>query len=129
MSLEGTVQNGVIVPDADALPLPDGTRVEYAPRTGMEPAINKTPGVVGGDACIRRTRIPVWLLVSLRELGADDAKLLEAYPTLTPADLAEAWKYHAAHPDEIARAIQEQEVTEHNEQPKPHVWKCVEAVF
>ena len=109
MSLEGTVHNGVIVPDADAPFLPDGTRVEYAPRTGLEPAINKTPGVSGGDACIRRTRIPVWLLVSLRNLGANDAKLLDAYPTLTATDLDAAWKYHAAHPEEIARVIREQE--------------------
>lgn len=37
--------------------------------------IEKTPGVMGGDACIRQTRIPVWLLVSLRQQGASDAYL------------------------------------------------------
>ena len=30
--------------------------------------ITKTAGVCGGDACIENTRIPVWLLVSLRHL-------------------------------------------------------------
>ncbi len=28
--------------------------------------ITKTPGVIGGDACIAKTRLPVWLFVSLR---------------------------------------------------------------
>jgi uncharacterized protein (DUF433 family) len=109
MSLEGTVHNGVIVPDADAFPLPDGTRVEYAPRTGKEPAINKTLGVVGGDACIRRTRIAVWLLVGYRQLGLSDQSILDAYPDLTQQDLEAAWAYNAAHPGEIAQAIREQE--------------------
>ncbi|MCU0542788.1 MAG: DUF433 domain-containing protein [Oscillatoriaceae cyanobacterium Prado104] len=34
--------------------------------------IQKTPGVMGGEACIRQTRIPVWLLVSYRRQGASD---------------------------------------------------------
>src|SRR5262249_54073076 len=107
MSLEGTVQNGVIIPDADAFPLPDG--VEYAPRTGMEPAINKTPGVIGGDACIGRRRIAVWVLVEARDAGGLDATLLTDYdPPLTRAELDAAWKYAAAHPEEIARVIREQ---------------------
>ena len=29
--------------------------------------IQKTPGVSGGYACVRNTRIPVWTLVSLRQ--------------------------------------------------------------
>ena len=33
------------------------------------PGIEKTPGVCGGDPCIRQTRIPVWLLEQLRRLG------------------------------------------------------------
>ncbi len=31
--------------------------------------IQKTPGVCGGDACIRETRIPVWVLVNPCGLG------------------------------------------------------------
>ena len=34
--------------------------------TGTWPGIEKTPGVMGGDACIVRTRIPVWALVSIK---------------------------------------------------------------
>lgn len=71
--------------------------------------ITKTPGVMGGDACIANTRLPVWLFVSLRNQNATDADLLEAYPHLTAADLVNVWAYADAHPEEIAIALQEQE--------------------
>jgi uncharacterized protein (DUF433 family) len=67
--------------------------------------INKTPGVVGGDACIRNMRIPVWSLVEYRNMGANESRILAAYPQLTETDLANAWAYAAAFPDEIAEAI------------------------
>lgn len=56
---------------------------------------------MGGAACIRQTRIPVWLLVSLQAQGADDAYLLEDYPDLTVSDLANARSYAIAYPEEI----------------------------
>ncbi len=71
--------------------------------------IQKTPGVCGGDACIRQTRIPVWVLVNARRLGISEAELLEDYPTLRATDLANAWAYAEAYPDEIETAIREQE--------------------
>jgi uncharacterized protein (DUF433 family) len=71
--------------------------------------IEKTLGVMGGDACIRQTRIPVWLLISLRRQGASEAYLLEDYPSLTAADLVNAWLYAEAYPDEIEAAIARQE--------------------
>jgi uncharacterized protein (DUF433 family) len=73
------------------------------------PGIEKTPGVVGGDACIAGTRIPVWDLVQYRRLGATDAKILEAYPQLSATDLANAWQYAEAYPVEIEIAIQQNE--------------------
>ena len=79
--------------------------------TDSWPGISKTPNVMGGDACIRKTRIPVWLLVSLRNQGATEAYLLEGYPDLTATDLANAWLYAETHPDEIAVAIQRQAAT------------------
>jgi uncharacterized protein (DUF433 family) len=108
MSLEGTVQNGVIVLDPGSPPLADGTRVEVAPRTGMEPLIRKTPGVCGGRACVGRRRITVWGLVESRDLGISDETLLTDFdPPLTRAELDAAWRYAAANPDEIARDIRE----------------------
>jgi len=108
MSLEGTVQNGVIVLDPGGPPLAEGTRVEVAPRTGMEPLIRKTPGVCGGRACVGKRRIPVWSLVEYRDLGATDQQLMAQYePPLTPSEVAAAWRYAALHPDEIAADIRD----------------------
>ena len=73
--------------------------------TLAEPAIQKTPGVCGGDACIRRTRIAVWMLVLDRKLGLSDAAVLDEHPTLTQTDLDAAWDYYRANPVEIEQCI------------------------
>ena len=73
------------------------------------PGIEKTPGVVGGAACIVRTRIPVWVLEGYRRLGWSEARILENYPTLRAADLVNAWAYADAHADEIEQEIRENE--------------------
>jgi uncharacterized protein (DUF433 family) len=49
---------------------------------------------------MRNTRIPVWELESFRRLGMNESRLLDNYPTLTVTDLANAWAYAAAFPDE-----------------------------
>lgn len=84
-------------------------QILVASLSGTWLGIEKTPGVMGGDACIRQTRIPVWLLVSLRDQGASEADLLDDYPTLTASDLANAWLYAEIYSDEIKTAIQRQE--------------------
>jgi uncharacterized protein (DUF433 family) len=73
------------------------------------PGIKSNPGVAGGEACIVRTRIPVWLLIQARRLGSSEADLLRAYPTLRAEDLANAWAYARLHADEIERQIVENE--------------------
>ncbi|RME61215.1 DUF433 domain-containing protein [Candidatus Parcubacteria bacterium] len=73
------------------------------------PGIESRPGVCGGDPCIVRTRIPVWLLVRARQLGSSEADLLRAYPTLRAEDLANAWAYYRAHKEEIEQQIKEHE--------------------
>ena len=80
-----------------------------ATRTGVKPLIRKAKGVVGGDACIRGTRIAVWMLVEARSMACDEAELLVSYPDLTDADLRAAWAYAEQHADEIAAAIRENE--------------------
>src|SRR5215216_6720523 len=73
------------------------------------PGIDGTPNVSGGEPCVVRTRIPVWLLVQARKLGTSEAELLRAYPTLRAEDLANAWAYYRAHREEIEQQIQENE--------------------
>jgi uncharacterized protein (DUF433 family) len=70
-----------------------------------EMMIRKTPGVMGGEACIRMTRISVWILVGYQQLGLSDPELLEAYPTLNQEDLDAAWEYYAANREEVDEAI------------------------
>jgi len=55
--------------------------------------IESIPGVCGGEPCIVRTRIPVWVLEQARRLGTSEADLLRCYPTLRAEDLANAWAY------------------------------------
>lgn len=73
------------------------------------PGIESRPDVCGGEPCIVRTRIPVWVLVQARSLGTTEAELLRAYPTLRAEDLANAWAYYRAHREEIERQIRENE--------------------
>ena len=73
--------------------------------TDTWPAIEKTPGVSGGEACIVRTRIPVWALEGYRRLGWSEAEILENFPTLRASDLAQAWAYVSAHRAVIDQAI------------------------
>jgi uncharacterized protein (DUF433 family) len=79
----------------------------YSGPIKVAPGIYRTPGVCGGDACVRGFRLPVWQLEEARLNGATDSVLLEAYPDLTPADLANAWAYVQTHRREIERAIRE----------------------
>jgi uncharacterized protein (DUF433 family) len=71
--------------------------------------IETDPSVCGGEACIGRTRIPVWVLEQARRLGSREAELLRAYPTLRAEDLANAWEYVRSHLEEIAQQIAENE--------------------
>lgn len=76
------------------------------------PAWKASLGVCGGEPCIVRSRVPVWLLEQARRLGTGEAELLQAYPTMNAQDLANAWGYVRAHPEEINRQIRENESDE-----------------
>jgi uncharacterized protein (DUF433 family) len=71
--------------------------------------IEKTAGVSGGEACIVRTRIPVWALENYRRLGWTEAAILENFPSLRAVDLVNAWAYADAHVDEMDEAIRANE--------------------
>jgi uncharacterized protein (DUF433 family) len=76
---------------------------------GAFAGIEKNEGVLGGEACVVRTRIPVWVLVQAKRSGLSEADLLKNYPSLRAEDLANAWVYARAYPDEIEKAIKENE--------------------
>lgn len=73
------------------------------------PGIDSRPDVCGGEPCIVRTRIPVWLLEQARRLGSTESDLLAAYPSLRAEDLANAWAYVRAHTSEVNEQIRDNE--------------------
>jgi uncharacterized protein (DUF433 family) len=67
--------------------------------------IENTAGVSGGEACIVRTRIPVWTLENYRRLRWAEVTILENFPSLRAVDLVNAWAYADAHVEEMDKAI------------------------
>jgi uncharacterized protein (DUF433 family) len=66
----------------------------------------KSIEVGAGEARIANTQIAIWELVKAQDLGCSDRDLLQMYPQLTENDLATAWNYAVAHPEEIMLALQ-----------------------
>jgi uncharacterized protein (DUF433 family) len=73
------------------------------------PGIDSRPEVCGGEPCIVRTRIPVWLLEHTRRLGASEQALLAAYPSLRAEGLVNTWAYVRSHALEMDSQIAENE--------------------
>ena len=71
--------------------------------------IDTDPRICGGEPCIIRTRIPVWVLVQSRRLGMSEADILKSYPALRAEDLVNAWAYEGSHREEVDRQIAENE--------------------
>ena len=73
--------------------------------------IVRTPGVAGGSARIRDTRIPVWLVVHWSRLGWEPWRIRKEYEDsgVTDEDVLAALDYATAPPDEIARDLEEQD--------------------
>lgn len=95
-----------------ALPSMDKARILQtlvADLTGRWPGIEKMTGIVGGDACIVRTRIPVWGLEEYRRLGWSDKQILANFPSLRQQELENAWSYVLSHESEVDQAIRENE--------------------
>jgi uncharacterized protein (DUF433 family) len=70
------------------------------------PGIDSRPEVCGGEACIVRTRIPVWMLEQARRQGVTEQTLLASYPSLRAEDLVNAWNYARAHSAEMNRDLE-----------------------
>jgi uncharacterized protein (DUF433 family) len=97
--------------------LPSLTRAEKALllRTVVQdlddafPGVESTPGVCGGEPCIVRTRIPVWVLEQARRVGVSEEDLLRSYPALRAEDIATAWAYVRSRRSEIEAQIRDNE--------------------
>lgn len=63
--------------------------------------ITTDPQVMGGKPCIRGLRVTVGTLVGLIAAGRSTADILQLYPYLDEADIAEALAYAAWRVEEI----------------------------
>jgi uncharacterized protein (DUF433 family) len=104
------------VEDAEALlsKMTRGEKAQLLQRVARDlgdayPGIDTIEGVCGGQPCIVRSRIPVWILEQARRLGASEADILRSYPGLRAEDLANAWAYVRGHREEIDEQIRENE--------------------
>ena len=70
------------------------------------PGVESGADVCGGEPCLVRARIPVWVLEQMRRLGATEEQLLRSYSSLRADDLATAWAYVYSHRLEIDEQIQ-----------------------
>jgi uncharacterized protein (DUF433 family) len=97
--IKGIVRGGKVELEPGAN-VPDGIQVTVVIGDDLG-AIRSTPGVMGGDACVRGSRIPVWMLVEYKQQGLSDSELLYNFPSLTAADLTATWDYFASHTEEV----------------------------
>lgn len=75
----------------------------------LQQPIRKTPGICGGAARIRDTRIPVWTIIAYQQQGATDSELLRNHPGLTPHDIQAALNYYERNREEIDQWLAENE--------------------
>jgi uncharacterized protein (DUF433 family) len=58
--------------------------------------VESNPDIADGRTCIINTQIPIWVLVSMREmLDYSDEEIHALYPTLSETELENAWAYAA----------------------------------
>ena len=70
--------------------------------------IIKTPGVCGGSARIRNTRIPIWLIKDwVDNIGYEE--ILKIYPELGEDDIRDSLKYYEDNKEEIEKEIRQNE--------------------
>lgn len=55
--------------------------------------ISSEPDILHGKPCIKGTRIPVYLIVSLVAEGVSVDEIIKDYPSITPEDIKAAVKY------------------------------------
>jgi uncharacterized protein (DUF433 family) len=74
--------------------------------------VTKQPGVRGGKACIDDTRIAVVDVVALLKAGKTPTEMLEAYPSLSLAQVHAALSYYYENPQEIDQVFAEDDAAE-----------------
>lgn len=73
----------------------------------MYDRISINPNIHHGVACVKGTRIPVYLLVRMMANGDSIEDLLEEYPSLTREDILASLDYASALAEEQVAPIEE----------------------
>ncbi len=76
--------------------------------TERYPHISADPDVQGGAAVVRGTRLPVRAVAFYWRETGDRARILIAYPQLTPETLDEALRYYEDHRAEIDEELRDE---------------------
>lgn len=69
------------------------------------PYIVKAPGLCGGAATIRGTRVSVWVLATYARAGYEANVIRTFFPYLTLAQIYDALSYWQDHPAEIEESV------------------------
>lgn len=85
----------------------EAARREAARRSEGASFVQRTPGVCGGDACVRNTRVPVWAVIQMLQMGRTKAEVLADLPSMIEPDLDVVWAYYRSHLAEIEANIAE----------------------
>ena len=56
------------------------------------------PEIMGGEPCLKGTRIPAFVIADMRAAGIPVEAILRSYPSLTPDLIESACNYAATHP-------------------------------
>lgn len=65
-------------------------------KSSYQDRIIQDPNILVGKPVIKGTRIPVSLILNLIAHGYDFARIIDAYPVLTPQDIQAALEYAQA---------------------------------
>lgn len=107
-------ENGVLKP-TQPLSLAEQQVVQISlnpEATTDHPHITKTPGVCGGRPVVRRTRIPVKVLVGYYRMNDKVTDIMTGFPNLTAAQLYDALSYYYDHQAEIDADMEALELSE-----------------
>jgi uncharacterized protein (DUF433 family) len=63
-----------------------------------ERIVVERPDILGGQPCLKGTRMPVYMVAAMKSAGATIDELVQSYPSLTPALIEGACVFASAHP-------------------------------
>ena len=87
--------------------------------------IESTPGIWGGRARMAGTRVPVHRIAGYYRLGYSPEEMLTLLNSLSLAQVHAALAYALANPDEMTRAIQEEDEATNRPAAESSEWSVV----